>query len=89
MEDTLKACLPEHTAPLHLAIGIDMGATLVSVSVSGCIVIPYALGEPWSAGQIGISRRVRKALPAEIRRHFAPRGNKQRFVATYPIGKCV
>ena len=30
MERTLKACLREQAASLHLAIGIDMGATLVS-----------------------------------------------------------
>jgi class 3 adenylate cyclase len=30
METTLKKCLPEQAASLHLAIGIDMGATLVS-----------------------------------------------------------
>ena len=99
MERTLKACLHEQAASLHLAIGIDMGATLVSrlgvrayrdpICLGRAVECAAELEDAYSAGQVGISRRVCKALPAEMRRHFAPQGNKQQFVATYPISESV
>jgi class 3 adenylate cyclase len=91
MERTLKACLPAHTARLHLAIGIDMGATLVSrlgvraqrdpICLGRAVESAAELEEMAGAGQIAISRRVRQALPAEMRRIFRRQSNQHAFVA--------
>ncbi len=91
MERTLKACLPE-TEPLHLAIGVDIGETLVSrlgvrrhrdaICLGQAVECAAELEDACNAGQIGISRRVYEALPEEMRRCFRAQGNRQRFVAT-------
>ena len=91
MECTLKACLPE-AEPLHLAIGVDIGETLVSrlgvrrhrdaICLGQAVEGAAELEEGCGAGQIGISRRVYEALPGEMRRRFHAQGNRQRFVAT-------
>lgn len=91
MECTLKACLPE-AEPLHLAIGVDIGETLVSrlgvwrhrdaICLGQAVEFAAELEEACGAGQIGISRRVRQALPKEICRCFPEQKGGQRFVAT-------
>jgi class 3 adenylate cyclase len=91
MEGTLKACLPE-AKPLHLAIGVDIGETLVSrlgvrrhrdaICLGQAVERAAELEEACSAGQIGISRRVYEALPERMRRCFHEQGNGQRFVAS-------
>ncbi|HKF38575.1 MAG TPA: adenylate/guanylate cyclase domain-containing protein [Ktedonobacteraceae bacterium] len=91
MERTLKACLPE-AKPLHLAIGVAIGETLVSrlgvrrhrdaICLGQAVECAAELEEACSAGQIGIARRVYEALPAEMRRCFRAQRNGQRFVAT-------
>jgi len=78
--------------PLHLAIGVDIGETLVSrlgvrrhrdaICQGQAVECAAELEEACGAGQIGISRRVRQALPKEIRRCFPEQKDGQRFVAT-------
>ncbi len=91
MECTLKACLPE-AEPLHLAIGVDIGETLVSrlgvrryrdaICLGQAVECAAELEEACGAGQIGISCRVRQALPKEIRRCFPEQKDGQQFVTT-------
>jgi class 3 adenylate cyclase len=91
MEGTLKACLPE-AKPLHLAIGVDIGETLVSrlgvrrhrdaICLGQAVERAAELEEACGAGQIGISRRVHEALPEEMCQRFREQRNGQQFVAS-------
>jgi len=91
MEHTLKACLPE-AENLRLAIGIDMGTTLVSkLGARGqrdriCLgeEAEYAaqLEERSEGGQIALSRDVYEILPDELCKHFTYSAKVQGYVAT-------
>jgi class 3 adenylate cyclase len=92
METTLKQCLPLQAAPLHLAIGIDMGATLVSrlgirerrdpICLGRAVECAAALEEACQGQQVAITRRVRQALPSTLRQHFKHNRQMQGYVAT-------
>ncbi len=91
MEHTLKACLPE-AKDLRLAIGIDMGTTLVSkLGARGqrdriCLgeEVEYAaqLEERSEGGQIALSKDVYEVLPDELRKHFTYSAKVQGYVAS-------
>jgi class 3 adenylate cyclase len=92
MEITLRACLPELAASLHLAIGVDIGATLVSklgirehrdpICLGRAVERAAMLEELCSARQIGISHRVYKALPQDKRHVFTYDKEKQCYIGT-------
>ena len=91
MEHTLKACLPK-AKNLRLAIGIDLGTTLVSkLGARGqrdriCLgeEVEYAaqLEERSEGGQIAVSKAIYDVLPDELRNHFKYKATLQGYVAT-------
>jgi len=91
MEPTLKSCLPE-AEPLRLAIGIDLGTTLVSrLGTRGqrdriCIGEPVekaALYEERSdGGQIAVSSSIYDILPDHLRGFFVHNATAQCHIAT-------
>jgi class 3 adenylate cyclase len=88
---TLKACLPE-VQDLRLAIGIDMGTTLVSklgargqrdrICLGEEVESAAQLEERSEGGQIAVSTAVYKVLPDELRDHFTYSAKIQGYVAT-------
>jgi class 3 adenylate cyclase len=91
MEHTLKACLPE-AKDLRLAIGIDMGTTLVSklgargqrdrICLGEEVECAAQLEERSDGGQITVSKAVYEVLPDELRDHFTYSAKVQGYVAT-------
>src|SRR6266487_321407 len=91
MESTLKACLPE-ASDLRLAIGIDLGTTLVSklgargqrdrICLGEAVESAAQLEERSEGGQIAVSKTIYDVLPDELRRHFAYSAKVQGYVAT-------
>ncbi len=91
MEHTLKAHLPE-AKDLRLAIGIDMGTTLVSklgargqrdrICLGEAVECAAQLEERSEGGQIAVSKTIYDVLPDELRRHFAYSAKVQGYVAT-------
>ncbi|HEU5384056.1 MAG TPA: adenylate/guanylate cyclase domain-containing protein, partial [Ktedonobacteraceae bacterium] len=79
MEGPIKECLPQASS-LHLAIGIDLGWTLVSrlgvrkyrdpICIGAAVERAAVFEEASEGGQIAISRRLYQALPMDLRRHF-------------------
>jgi class 3 adenylate cyclase len=80
MEHTVKHCLPE-AKDLHLAVGVDLGTTLVSkLGTRGHrdrICIGEAVGgaesneERCGGGMIGVSKAVCGLLPEDLGKHFS------------------
>jgi class 3 adenylate cyclase len=80
MEHTLKALLPE-AAPLSLAIGVDVGTTLVSklgtrgqrdrICLGESVEAAAACEERIAGGQIGVSAVVHDVLPERLQAFFA------------------
>lgn len=91
MEHTLKTHLPE-AKELRLAIGVDLGTTLVSkLGARGqrdriCLGIAVEnaaqLEEKSEGGQIAVSKAIYAALPDEFCRHFSYSANVQGYIAT-------
>ena len=91
MEQTLKACLPE-ASTLRLAVGVDMGITLVSklgargqrdrICLGEAVEDAARYEEHCTGGQIGVSKRIHDALPDCLRNHFTYSIAAQCFVAT-------
>jgi class 3 adenylate cyclase len=91
MEYTLKACLPE-ISDLRLAIGIDLGTTLVSkLGARGqrdCICLGEAvenaaqLEERSEGGQVGLSSNVFHQLPDYLQHCFTYSAKVQGYMAT-------
>jgi class 3 adenylate cyclase len=92
METTLKPCLPTQAATLHLAIGIDIGATLVSrlgvrqrrdpICLGRAVECAALLEEACQGQQVAVTRRVRQALPPTLRQHFKHNRQVQGYIAT-------
>jgi class 3 adenylate cyclase len=89
----LKRHYSDLMASLHLAIGIDLGATLVSrlngvrqlhdpICLGRAVERAAMLEETCEGGQIGVTRRVYRALPEERRHLFAYDRSKQCYVGT-------
>ncbi len=91
MELTLKVCLPE-AKDLRLAIGIDMGTTLVSklgargqrdrICLGEEVECAALLEERSGGGQIAVSTAVFEVLPDELRNHFTYNATVQGYVAS-------
>ena len=91
MELTLKACLPE-AKELRLAIGIELGTTLVSrlgaygkrdrICLSEAVEDAAKYEERCAGGEIGISKVVYDFLPDELRNRFIYSSTAQCRVAT-------
>ena len=91
MEGPIKKCLP-HAAPLHLAIGIDLGVTLVSrlgvykyrdpICMGQAVERTATFEEASEGGQIAISRRLRRSLPENMKRCFQRSREAHCYVAT-------
>src|SRR5258708_4289659 len=91
MEHTLKACLLE-AKDLQLAIGIDMGTTLVSklgargqrdrICLGEEVECAAQLEERSAGGQIAVSTAIYEVLPDELRAHFTYSLKVHRYVAT-------
>ncbi len=91
MEGPIKKCLPQ-AAPLHLAIGIDLGVTLVSrlgvhkyrdpICLGQAVERAAAFEEASEAGQIAVSRRLRRSLPEDIKSRFQRDKGAHCYVAT-------
>ncbi|HZO71029.1 MAG TPA: adenylate/guanylate cyclase domain-containing protein [Ktedonobacteraceae bacterium] len=91
MECTLKSCLPEASG-LHLAIGIDLGITLVSklgargqrdrICLGGAVEGAAQLEERSEGGQIAVSSRVHSLLPEYICGRFQYNSRAQGYIAT-------
>ena len=91
METTLKHYLPAQAASLHLAIGIDIGATFVSrlgvrecrdpICLGRAVECAAALEEACQGQQIAITRSVRQSLPGTLRQHFNRNRQIQGYVA--------
>ena len=92
IETTLKQCLPAQATSLHLAIGIDIGATFVSrlgvrerrdpICLGRAVECAAALEEACQGQQIAITRSVRQSLPGTLRQHFKRSRQVQGYVAT-------
>lgn len=90
MEGPIKECLPQ-SGPLHLAIGIDLGWTLVSclgvrqhrdpICIGSAVERAAAFEEASNGRQIAISRRLYRALPAELKCHFQRNKKAQCYMA--------
>ena len=90
MEHSIKDCLPE-AKELSLAIGIDVGTTLVSKLGTRAHRDRICLGDPVecaaiyeeriSGKQIGISKRGYEALSDEMKNHFSYSNSAQCYVA--------
>jgi class 3 adenylate cyclase len=80
IEKTLKEQLPE-AEELHLAVGVDIGTTLVSklgtrahrdrICLGSAVENAARYEEKCSGGQIGVSKRVYEALPDRLKKHFS------------------
>jgi class 3 adenylate cyclase len=91
MEYTLKACLPE-AGDLHLAIGIDLGTTLVSrlgargqrdrICLGAAVENAARLEEQSEGGQVAVSSEVFTLLPDYLKQCFTYSAKAQGFVAT-------
>jgi class 3 adenylate cyclase len=91
MEQALKVCLPE-VSTLRLAIGVDMGTTLVSklgargqrdrICLGEAVEDAAKYEERCAGGQIGVSKRIRAALPDCLGDHFRYNLVTQCYVAT-------
>jgi class 3 adenylate cyclase len=91
MESTLKACLPE-VSDLHLAIGIDLGSTLVSklgargqrdrICLGETVENAAQLEERSEGGQIAVSSQVHDLLSDYLCDRFIYNAKVQGFVAT-------
>ncbi len=91
MEGPIKDCLPQASS-LHLAIGVDLGETLVSRLGVRNYRDPICLGQPVEhaaafeeaseGGQIAISRRLRRSLPENIKLCFQRDREAHCYVAT-------
>jgi class 3 adenylate cyclase len=91
MESTLKSCLPEGSA-LRLAIGIDLGSTLVSklgargqrdrICLGETVENAAQLEERSEGGQIAMSSQVHDLLPDYLCDRFIYNAKVQGFVAT-------
>jgi class 3 adenylate cyclase len=90
MEHTINECLPE-AKELELAVGVDVGTTLVSkLGTRGhrdriCIGVPVekAAGceERCEGKQIGITSRAYKVLPEHLSEHFSYSDDARCYVA--------
>jgi len=91
MERTLRACLPEASA-LRLAIGVDMGITLVSklgtrgqrdrICLGEAVEDAAKYEERCAGGQTGVSKCIYSVLPDCLRNHFTYNLAAQCYVAT-------
>ncbi len=91
MECTLKACLPE-TSELRLAIGVDLGTTLVSklgsrgqrdrICLGEAVEGAAQLEERSEGGQIAVSSQVHGLLPEYLCERFSYSATVQGYVAT-------
>jgi hypothetical protein len=91
MEQTLKACLPE-ASTLRLAIGVDVGTTLVSklgargqrdrICLGEAVEDAAKYEERCAGGQIGVSKCIHAVLPDSLRDHFSFNSSAQCYVAT-------
>jgi len=92
MEHTLKACLPE-AGDLHLAIGIDLGTTLVSrlgargqrdrICLGAAVENAARLEEQSEGGQVGVSREVFSLLPDDLQLCFTYSAKARGYIATH------
>lgn len=90
MEITLKECLPEADA-LRLAIGVDLGTTLVSklgtrahrdrICLGAAVEEAAACEERSQGGWIGITKIVYDGLPEELATHFQYSSTAKCYVA--------
>jgi class 3 adenylate cyclase len=91
MECTLKACLPE-ASELRLAIGVDMGITLVSklgargqrdrICLGEAVEEAAQLEERSEGGQIAVSSQIHTLLPEYLCDRFLYSAEVQGYVAT-------
>lgn len=92
MEHTLKTLLPE-AAPLGLAVGVDMGSTLVTklgtrahrdrICLGEAVERAARCQEVCDAGQIGITAAVYDALDADLKPKFAWDDGRKCYVASH------
>lgn len=90
MEYTLKECLPE-SAPLKLAVGIDVDLTLVSklgirgerdrICIGLGVVDAEECQEQCKGGEVGITSEVHGMLEASTRKHFTYNKDNGIYVA--------
>lgn len=90
MEHTLKACLPKANE-LRLAIGMDLGTTLVSrlgaygkrdrICLGEAVEDAAKNEERCAGGEIGISKVIHDLLPGELRDCFIYSSTAQCFIA--------
>jgi class 3 adenylate cyclase len=91
MAHTLKECMPE-ACTLKLAVGVDMGTTLVSklgargqrdrICLGDPVECAAAHEERIAGGQIGVSKVIYDPLPERLRRHFSYDSSARCYVAT-------
>jgi class 3 adenylate cyclase len=91
MESTLKACLPE-ASELRLAIGVDLGTTLISklgargqrdrICLGEAVENAAQLEERSAGGQIAGSSQVHSLLPEYLCERFSYSTTVQGYVAT-------
>lgn len=91
MEHTLKAALNPDADTLTLAVGVDMGTTLVTKLGTRAHRDRICIGEPVeeaarcegrsTGGQIGITKPVYDALSDDLQSHFAWSSSAQCYVA--------
>jgi len=91
MEYTLKACLPEASG-LRLAIGVDLGTTLVSklgargqrdrICLGEAVENAAQLEERSEGGQIAVSSQVHGLLPEYLCERFSYSATVQGYIAT-------
>lgn len=89
-EYAIKACLPE-AQPLHLAIGIDMGRTLVSklgtrahrdrICLGNAVQCAATCEERIGGEEIGITKTIYDLLPGDVRKLFTWRAGAGCYVA--------
>lgn len=94
LEGPIKEYLPL-ARPLHVAIGIDLGWTLVSRLGIRKYRDPICIGQPVEraatfeeaskGGQIAISRRLYQALPTDLGYHFKRNKLAQCYVAAHLV----
>lgn len=96
LQSSMEGPIKEHLSqarPLHVAIGIDLGWTLVSqLGIRKyrdpiCIGLPVeraaAFEEASEGGQIAISPRLYRALPVDLRCHFKRNKEAQCYITTH------
>ncbi len=96
IEGPIKECIPQ-AHPLHVAIGIDLGWTLVSrlgvrkyrdpICIGASVERAAAFEEASDGGQIAISRRLYQALSADLRCHFKHNKEAHCYIASN-FGNC-